>query len=333
MKGSNPFSRLDVPVMLERMRIVARAKPDGRALTASCPSPEHDDKAPSWWIRNNPGEPFHAAHKCQGCGFGGGPIALAVAVLGITEDEAREWLADLSAPPPLPMRVELEVLPVQRGARPFELPPCIKFGELAAWPAEHRDYLLSRIKDWQVERWGIGYVPSRGRGVTHHRLNGRIVFPIRDEHGRPCSYTARAVEKDARLRYLEPLAAEMPARCLFGEQHWGKATTLFVTEGVFDALAVECLLGGAEGQAVAALRGSSPHPTVLSRLALFARIVVMTDPDQAGNKACSAIKAACGRHSKVLTIALPKGSDPSKLFETEQGQAYLVQRINTMLAA
>lgn len=316
----NPFARLDVPLMLERLDIKARRIGDGRRLAASCPSPEHNDKAPSWFIRDNPGEPHHGSHKCQGCGFGGGAKMLAMTLLNLDEEDARAWLLDFTAPLPMPSKVELEVLELaHRGG--FELPSCFRIEPLESWPDEHRDYLLNtrRVAPWQVERWGLGYVAKCRCPKRRHA--DRIAIPIRDELGHACSYTSRAIGP-ARLRHVEPGMAEHAQPCVFGEQHWHGAKVLVTTEGSFDALAVEALLGLDTKRAVVALRGSSPHPITLNKLTLFERIVVLTDPDQAGDKA-RAIINACGRHADIIDAALPDERDPSKLCETDEGSESL----------
>jgi DNA primase len=320
VRGLNPYRRIDVPRLLDRLHIEARLKPDGRAFTASCPSPDHADKSPSWFIRNIPGEQYHAAHKCQGCGFGGGPRALVEAVLGLDGDDAREWLSDLAAPPPMPTEVELDIRAPTRTKR-FALPKCVKMDvDFAEWPEPHRVYLTTRnLGAAEVVRWRLGFVPVR----ASHRLQARIVVPIRDALGRVCSYTARSVIGDT-IRYKEPKDDENDERCIFGEEHWGDRQVLIVVEGPFDAMAVDALVGSS--YAVAALRGSSPHPTTLNKLVKFARVIVMTDPDKAGKKA-KAIVTACGRHSEIKPIKLPPESDPAKLYETEEGRAFLGARI------
>ena len=287
-------------------------------LTASCPNPTHRDSSPSWFIRDVPGEPYHAAHKCKGCGFSGGPVGLAAAVLGVDDKAAREWLRGMVQPVPLPMAVAVAPSEVPRTGE-FALPECVRLDDPAEqWPAQIRDYLLRRVEPRQVARWGVGYVPASAA----HRLAGRIVVPVRDELGRPRTYTARASSSHARLRYLEPRPEERPGRCLFGVQHWAGRRVLVVTEGVFDAFAVERC---APGAAVAALRGSEPQAPELMRVAAFELVVALTDPDRAGRRAMAMLEAACsGRFAKV---ALPSGKDPAALVEEEGGRVYLARRL------
>jgi hypothetical protein len=303
-------------------------------MTASCPSPDHADKRASWFIRNIPGKPYHAAHACQGCGFRGGPIALAQIVLGIERDAAREWLADLEQPQPLPRTVELEVIELK--SRRFSMPAgVLQDPEVDGWTKPFARYLLDdRSLEWsQVQDWRIGYVPFKGINPdgSRHRLAGRVVIPIHDVRGKLCSYTARAIKKTERLRYLEPQEQERPTDCLFGEAGWCDKTAVVVVEGVFDALAVERALihiGQEQDVAVAALRGSNPSSSELARLARFRRLIAMTDPDAAGKKALAQLKAACGRHCRVLPVFLTEGMDPDEL-----GLPALAIKLDRVLAA
>lgn len=315
--------------MLDRLRIrVERVVGGGRRLAAPCPNPEHADKHASWFIRNNPGEAYHSAHACQGCGFRGGPLLLVRTLLGISEEDARAWLQDLAAPPPLPTKVEVEVRE-PAGFDHFKLPPCFVYAPIADWPEEHRKYVLGRVEPWQVERWGIGYVTKCACDKRRHR--SRIAVTVRDSKGKACAYTCRAIDPKTSLRHVEPHTKEHPKRCMFGSQHWDGCTAIVVVEGAFDALAVEAVLFklGLLGRvAVGALRGSSPHPTTLTRLAAFEHIVVMTDPDRAGKKALAAIRASCSRHSKLTVLTLPPKLDPSAV-----GHEWLDARLRRVLAA
>ncbi len=210
LKSSNPYRRIDVPLLLERLKIQARPRGGGRRLIAPCPDPAHDDRNPSWFIRDIPGEPYHAAHVCRGCGFKGGPTALVMTVLGLDTDDAREWLKDLTLPRPLPTSIEIEVKELAPSR--FVLPRCFRFAPFDLWPERHRDYLVSqekpRLEPWQVERWGLGYVDARC-SCYQKRHAQRIAVPVRNEFGELCSYTSRAIGA-ARLRYVEPKRNENP---------------------------------------------------------------------------------------------------------------------------
>ncbi len=313
----NRFSRLDIPKMLDRLGIKARERMSGRKFAASCPHPDHVDKSPSWYIKNIPGEPLHGAHACQGCKWKGGPISLASVVLGISEEEAKKWLLDLTAPPPMPSRIEVEFKEDKRYVD-FKTPSCFRFDPIGAWPKVHRDYLLKRVTERQVERWGIGYIAQCG--CRNKRHSNRIAIVVRDKSGLSKSYTSRSVI-GSKLKYVEPESEENARRVIFGEQFWDNQEVLVVVEGIFDALAVEQVLG--EDVAVAALRGSSPHPLALARISRFPKVIVMTDNDKAGKKARLDIHASCGRHTKIVDVELEPKIDASTMIETTEGKIQL----------
>ncbi len=319
----NPYIRLDVPRLLVKLGIKAKAKNGGKKYEAPCPNPNHNDKSPSWFIRNIPGEQWHACHVCHGCGWRGGPNSLVESVLALPSDEVRKYLLDLSAPPPMPSRIEVEFTG-QQLKKQFKLPTCFKFDDIENWPEKHRRYALSRLHPEQIKRWGIGYV-DKCRCPKHIHRN-RIALPVRDEKGQPCSYTARRIDSGL-PRYAEPRPEENASRCLYGPENWKGSDTVIVTEGIFDALAVESVYNSN----VCALRGSNPHPIDLVKLTRFATVVTIVDPDKAGDKARDAIIASCGRHSKVKVIRLPQTFDPSKICETDEGREYLRNRIEMCL--
>lgn len=328
----NPYARIDIPKLLERLGIQARVVGSGEKLAASCPNPEHDDKRASWFIRNVPGRPYHGAHACQGCKFRGGPNILVETIMGLHDDELREYLSNLNAPPPLPTRVELEFTGRRRPAA-FALPPCFQFKPIGEWPDEHRTEVLRRVRSTQVERWGLGYVTrcrcvhmiGARRVLGRHR--NRIAIPVHDDHGIVCAYTARAVGK-ANAKYVEPGDAEHARHAILGSRYWSDRKYLVVVEGPFDAFACDRIsLENGWGLAVAALRGSSPHPPTLIRLAQFENVLLLTDPDKAGENARQNILAAVGRHARVVSMVLPKKTDPAKLVESDEGYAYLARRM------
>lgn len=319
----NPYARIDLRALLEKLEFRFQEHEGGRKFTASCPNPDHADNSSSWFIRNIPGEPYHAGHKCLGCGFKGGPLALVSAVTGLSEDGARKYLRALDAPSPLPDRIKIEILPPKLFNREatFAFPTCFRFDPLEAWPEEARAYLLERVSPAQVVRWGLGYVADEcscgsGRFVGRHRR--RIVVPTFDFHGRPRSYTARTYA-GARLRYVEPAAEEGELPAILGERYWGGKEALVATEGGFDAFAAERALEDlalSERVGVAALRGSSSRPDELNRLSMFPRVVLAFDPDRAGAKVRAALQAALGRHVEVRNVRFPAGEDPSGIYRS-----------------
>lgn len=291
--------RVQVDRLLERFGIPI---PQGSGVEVWAPCPVHADKSPSWSINRTTGQ-----HHCFSCGWGGSAAALALHMLGGVElawtlPDAWRWLGDHGyLDDTTPLAVDLYLM----GGRPtpFVLPPEVRLDvPPEEWPTPARRYMRSRrVPRWQVRRWRIGF-------AVDGRLAGRIVFPIRDARGAACGYSARTFTNDAK-RYLTPRAEEHPnSRVLFGEEHWTARDHIVVTEGAFDALAAErvCRV------AVAGLSGvtHAADPLVIGKLASFGLVSVLTDPDEAGERAWEVLRDALVRHVRgVRRVRLPGGDD------------------------
>jgi len=293
--------RVDVVRLLARFDIeVLHTR--GAEAHARCPA--HQDAKPSWSINVTTGQ-----HHCFSCGWGGGPAALVLHALGAeplgwTTRDAWEWIEDhgftQDAEPDLAVEMFLQG---GRLTAPFELPRGVRLDVPAReWPTPARRYMAEReVTGWQVRRWRLGF-------AALGRLAGRIVVPVHDARGRVCSYQARTFVND-RVRYLTPHDDEnADTRVMFGEEHWPAGREqVFVTEGAFDALAVERAMRAP----IAGLSGAvrALDPLVVGKLATFERVVVVTDADAAGDAAWEALFYALIRHTRVRRVLLPAGAD------------------------
>lgn len=306
--------RADVETVLEALGIEAR--PRGTQIEALCPY--HDDREAGTWSIARRGRRL-GWHHCFSCGESGDLVGLVVHVRGLLvevpgEDreearraarkEARAWIAALGAEAPsepAPASIHLAVPDATRLG--FCFPEEIIFEPVEDWVSPARRYVEERGLAGQVARWGIGY-------AVDARLAGRVVLAVRDSAGQPANYMARRFS-DRGKRYLYPELDERPRLdVMFGEQHWPaprQRTSVVVTEGAFNALAVERAAGGT----VAALGGSDVRAGHLPRLASFPLVVVATDNDAAGNAAAEDIRQALARRCRVVR-ALPtaKGEGP-----------------------
>lgn len=303
---------IDVEALLAALRIPV-ARRAGTAVWVCCPLPEHNERTPSFFVRDDPGSSFHSSSHCYGCGWSGFAPQLVQKLLGLkTQREAREWLRKMPAVErPLPRSVEVAPAPAPVVApASVARPEAVEMGQLRDWPERYRSYLEGRsVTAEQVARWGLGYVP---RGADSP-LADRVYLPAHDAQCRLLSYTARAVSSRARRRYREPYRSEgaSPA-AVFGEVWWQGLPVehVVVTEGAFNALAVERALPEV---AVAALMGSQVHPLQVLKLTRFRHVVVVTDPDAAGDKAALALTAALARYVASTRVRLPPGEDPDSL--------------------
>lgn len=298
---------VDVEELLRRLDISFQRR--GGQLWASCPHPEHNDRTPSWRVNVDPAHPKFGQHRCYGCGWGGWPRHLVEVVLGCSADEAWEWLGDLESDPPLPFEVRVEY---QRDrSAEFRLPAGVKLGPIGTWGVAAQGYILGRgVSPSQIERWGIGWTGRRWHRVLNP-LAGRIVFSVRDVSGRLISYTGRSYVGHER-RYREATRAEgADLGAVFGEEHWPRSRArraVVVTEGAFDALAVERVM---PGLAVGGIFGSQLAPSCVSRLTTFGAVLLATDPDAAGNKVAQELEQTLRRWVQVVRVPLPDELDAS----------------------
>lgn len=294
--------RIDPEALLKALGI--QYERNGLSLRALCPNPDHADTNPSWSIVDAPGTRKHCGHLCMSCKFGGGPWELVMAVRGVDEDAAFEFVgAVVSGQPRRFEAVPRVVVQLPRRAAPFALPPQVRIPSLdgTEWPEPFSKYLLDRgVTAEQTERWRIGFAT---RGV----LAWRVVIPVHTR-GELVAYTARAIFND-RERYHMP--RERDGACLssaiFGEALIHSPTKILtIAEGVFSALALEragapnpvALLGSDWATGKATILGSVPWESVL----------IATDPDPAGDRVARAI-AASFRDAKILRLRWDRSPD------------------------
>lgn len=241
--------------------------------------------------------------NCFACEGGGSAVWLAMQVLGLEVRDALAWIkSGKAASAPLKLRVEVDVQ--RTDVFKFRLPAGAKTPPLDRWPAIAREYAEKRhITPMQIERWGLGY-------ALEGRLRGRLVIPIRDGFGQLLSYTARTWG-DANRRYLEPHTDERADKgAVFGEEHWrSDRTTIIVSEGALNALAIERALDGTcERAEIGALEGSQLANGHTLRVGTFANVVIAADPDKAGDK-LRAMLRGLGRWCKLWRMQFPTGHD------------------------
>jgi len=292
---------IDIPALLEALgiRVEKRA---GKRLWAICPSPDHNDHDPSWYIWNDPEGLRHGKHRCYGCGWRGGPVALVREVLGGDWDDARAWLADGSISH-TPLDVQLEI----REAKAIEAmsqPDWVRFADsFADWPTMAVRYLIGpkrRIDIDMVKRWGLGFIAKGDRNLA-----GRIWIPIRDTNRKLVTWQARTYIDDE-LRYTTPDRVRTPI--LYGAEHWPDVEdrrVLVVVEGPFDVLAVDRATRLPAGGMI----GSNPSALQVSTMATFQNVVVMSDADEAGDRIWHELRGL-KRWTNVVRARLADGEDP-----------------------
>lgn len=301
------FEPVVVEDLLRELGIVAEKR--GTKWHARCPAPEHDDKHPSWFIRDDPGEKWHGSHGCRSCGLSGGPWELVASVKRMSIAEAAAFVRAVSrgaAPVARGMpTVRFEV----RRRQVYQLPPGVVVPEsIDDWYPPALSYLLDRgVTEDQILRWGIGYA-QRGP------LAWRIVMPI-VTRGRLVAHSSRSFFDDGSARYdtSKRLNGARPDMAVWGEPGFDRARgAITVAEGVFSALALE--RAGAPNPC--ALLGSELTPPKVEVLCSWPVVLVATDPDPAGDKAYRKLRALLGRHCYVERVELdasPDDAEPGRL--------------------
>lgn len=291
----------DVAALLDSLEIepVQRLS-DDETFVCHCPSGHHPDNSPSFYIRHADDEK-QGLFICRSCGWGGNLFKLAMHVLNVGYPVAKLWVEEHARAPeePTPEAARVRVT----RAAVFRLPPEVVLAPLEEWPTAARRYAEQRgVAPWQVDRWRLGY-------ALGGRLDGRVVVPIRDAAGVPRSYTARAYGGQ-QVRYLTPREEEgADGGCLFGEERAGEypGAGAVVVEGALNALAVERVCEGP----VLALGGSRVDQRSVLKLARFAYVVVLTDNDQAGDRAAEALERGLRGYVPTARALLPPGRDPA----------------------
>lgn len=301
---------MNVVLVLEKLGIEGRTI-GGRIWAERCPLPSHQQHNPQHRYQNF----FVRAHgeragqyHCFSCGGGGRLVDLVMNVRGFELRDALAWLRNVEEQAPA---VPFLRVRVAAGPRAFRLPDGVEGGPLAEWNSQARQYVERRgITAGQVERWRIGY-------SLMGRLAGRIVFPVLDGAGRVVNYTGRTfVEEEP--RYMAASEREHPdTSALWGEHQWHDRITALVVEGAINGLAFERALAGIvlspdrvdPRPNIAGLSGSDFDHRKAMRLSEFRRVVVATDPDQAGDDAFEDIWAALHRGCRVERFVHPTKED------------------------
>ncbi|KQB12867.1 DNA primase [Rhodobacter capsulatus] len=319
------------------------------------PCPFHTEKSASFHVDDRKG-----FYYCFGCHAKGDAVSFVKETENVGFIEAVEILAreagmvmparDPQAAQKADRRTEL-VRVMEEAVKWFRLQLNTQAGAAA------RDYLARRrLGASALERFEIGFAPDSrnglyqaltGKGIApdlivdaglcirpdeggapYDRFRGRIIFPIRDARGRAISLGGRAMDPNARAKYLNGPETELfdKGRNLYNlgpaREACGKGKPLIVAEGYVDVIAlVEAGFTGAV----------APLGTAITedQLRLMWRIadepVIALDGDAAGLRAglrLVDLALPLLEAGKALRFAiLPGGQDPDDLIKAEGREA------------
>ena len=335
---------LDATDLVALVGETVQLKKSGRRYVGLCPF--HSEKSPSFGV-----DPAKQFYFCFGCKKGGNAIDFVIERDRLDFKAALHLLAD-RAGVTLPKfgrddggkADRLSVLrdAVSRAADVYRQALKSDEGKAA------REYLKSRgFNDRTVDAFGLGYAPDgwdglaraglakkfdddvlleaglikRGdRGGLYDTFRRRLIFPIRDEQGRPVAFGGRVLPgDDSPAKYLNspetPLFSK--SKVLFGldlaKAAVVKGKTAVVFEGYADA-AMARQHGVENAVAVLGTSLTPEHAATLRRLC--ERVVLVFDADAAGATATRRSVELFLREQIDVAIAdLPPGTDPDEFLQ------------------
>ena len=203
-------------------------------------------------------------------------------------------------------------------------------------PAERtalKDHLIAKgAKPGELVEAGLLIAPEDGVGAPYDRFRDRIIFPITDGRGRIVSFGGRALDPQARAKYLNgpetPLFHKGSTLYLLPEARkllhtpGAEDAALVVVEGYLDAIA--CQRAGIA--AVAPLGTALTEEQMAALWRLAAEPVLCFDGDAAGQRAAHKVidrALPLLKPGRSFRFALPTGGkDPDEVLR-EKGPAAL----------
>jgi DNA primase len=314
------------------------------------PCPFHQEKTASFHVDDRKG-----FYYCFGCHAKGDAISFVRETENLGFMEAIELLAR-EAGMPMPERDPQAQAKADRRTQLAEvMEQAVQFYRLqlkTAGATEARDYLARRgLTPAICDKWGIGFASDNrrncighltGKGVpmdlivgaglaavpegggdAYDRFRGRILFPIRDPRGRAIALGGRAMDPNARAKYLNSPETELfdKGRSLYNHgparEAAGKGQPLIVAEGYMDVIA---LSEAGFGATVAPL-GTAITETQLQLMWRIApEPVIALDGDTAGLRAAMRLidialpLLEAGRSLRFCLM--PTGQDPDDVIRT-----------------
>ncbi|MDB6179767.1 DNA primase [Paracoccus fistulariae] len=350
LRNRVPISRVIGRKVVWDLRKSNQAKGDWWA-----PCPFHQEKSASFHCDDQKG-----FYYCFGCHAKGDALTFLKEADGLEFIEAVKVLAaeaGMQMPEPDPRARERS----DRRSRLFEVTEAacrwFRLQLQTGAAAEARDYLARRGLDQAAEeRFEIGFAPDQryalgqalrekgfdegliveagisarpeGGGQVYDRFRGRIIFPIRDGQGRCIGFGGRAMDPNARAKYLNS-----PETPLFDKgrnlYHMGparsavaKGKALIVAEGYMDVIALA--RAGFDG-AVAPLGTAITEDQLRLMWRISPEPIIALDGDAAGQRAAQRLidlaLPMTGPGQALRFVILPAGQDPDDLIKASGAAA------------
>ena len=319
------------------------------------PCPFHQEKSPSFHVDDRKG-----FYYCFGCHAKGDALTFVKETENLSFIEAVELLAR-EAGMVMPARDPQDVQRTDtRNQLTDVMEEAVKWFRLqlkTSAAAEARTYLAKRgLSEAAQDRWHLGFAPDTRQGLFHaltqkgiaaarlveaglciqpedgtapyDRFRGRIIFPIRDGRGRAISLGGRAMDPNARAKYLNGPETALfdKGRNLFNigpaREAAGKGQPLIVAEGYMDVIA---LSEAGFTAAVAPLGTAITEDQVRLMWRVSDEPLIALDGDTAGIRAAlrlvdlalPLLEAGKG----LRFVLLPGGQDPDDLIKSQGAAA------------
>lgn len=341
--GYNP---VDIELLKDSVDIVAtigqyvQLKKAGSSWKGLCPF--HREKTPSFHV-----SPERGTWKCFGCDAGGDVISFLERYKGLDFLEVIEELAEqnglklkTSANAGQSRELRASAYRILEETQRF-------FTAQFAGPAGKaaRDYLEGRRIDENLLKLGIGFAPGENALLDHLRqkdysvssmeesgivktgdrgpydfFRNRLTFPVRDRRGRVVSFGARALDREARAKYLNGPETDVYRKGTFlygysrAQKEARRQGRVILVEGYFDHAR---LLSAGFEETVAASGTAFTEKQARNLMGMADRILICYDGDSAGRKA--SVKVAMiilSQGGLCEIIKLPDGMDPDDFVGT-----------------
>ena len=316
--------------------------------------PFHHERTPSFKVN-----PERGVYYCFGCKEHGEIFQFVKSMLNTDFPGAARWLAD-RAGITIPETTDRGISPDQAARLRQQREKRQALLESAAkWFHSHlshpeaqvaRNYLNGRGLDkGSIEQFQLGYSPDKWDALiqwataigytmddllatglvaqndeltrTYDRFRGRLIFPIWNENGKVCGFSARLLDAEAKAaKYVNSPETEFfqKGRLLyamnFARPKLKETGYALICEGQLDVIAchragINCAVA-AEGTAFTA-----EHAALLKKS--VRKIVLCFDADGAGYKAAErTIRLLHEQDFEVQIVTLPSGEDPDSIFRT-----------------
>ena len=327
-------------------------KRSGRNFKACCPF--HDEKTPSFHVNVD-----RQTWKCFGCGLGGNVFGFLMQDRGISFPESVRSLAEergIVVPDTRGMQTTDDMDRLKRFREALAFARDFFVQQLASPAgAGARTYLAGRGYDVDAQKQhGLGYAPdawdglivaARSKGITIETLQGaglaqerrtgqgaydrfrrRIMFPVRDLHGRVVTFGARALEAEDNPKYLNGPETEVfhKSRLLYALDEAQRPIrdqgVALLMEGYTDVLMAH-IHGFQNAVAGMGTAFTKQQAGLLRRYC--DRVVLVYDSDSAGQAAAErGVETLLEAGLEVRVAMLPAGRDVDEILLEEGPPAF-----------